>query len=126
MHITEVFQEYYFTKIATSFNSYIVPALAKDIEHYSYVYIEITFEHGGTAPSSMRPTGIEIANALFLFYKLKKDLLKLLIWGVLLDDTIKRTLLLLQLYLKEIDPPTSGLPTLLLFVLFPTPYIKER
>ena len=68
MEITEIFQEYYFTKISSSFNPYIIAALAmgfkvrlvKDRDHYSYMYIEIIFEDRGTALTSMRSTGVEL------------------------------------------------------------------
>jgi len=79
--------------------------LARSKEHYSYMYIEIIFEDGGTALSTMGPTGIKLtynlmrqsANALFLLHKLniahfdikptnmvydvKKDLLKIIDMG---------------------------------------------
>ena len=93
IQISEVFQEYYFARVASSLNPHIAAPLfmdftvdlAEDKMSYSYIHIEIIFEHGGTSLSSMQSTTLELtynlirqsANALFQLDNRRKDLLKI-------------------------------------------------
>jgi len=86
VEISEVFQEYYFSKAASQFSPHITAPLcldfaievAKDKASYSYIYIEAIFEYGGVALSSLQPTTLEStynlmrqsANALFMLHNL--------------------------------------------------------
>ena len=86
IQISEVFQEYYFAKAASSFNPHIVAPLFMDFAidlaenetSYSHMYIEIIFDHGGTSLNNIQLTTLELtynlmrqsANALFLLHNL--------------------------------------------------------
>jgi len=86
VEISEVFQEYYFAKAASKISSHVTAPLcldfaiefAKDETSYSYIYIEIIFEYGGTALSSLQSITLESiynlmrqsANALFILHNL--------------------------------------------------------
>ena len=86
IQISQVFQEYCFAKTAGSFNPHIAAPLSmgftidltEDEMSYSYMYIEIIFEHEGTSLSNMQATTLELTynlmkqsvNALFLLHNL--------------------------------------------------------
>ena len=124
IQINEVFQEYYFAKVASLFNPHIAAPLfmdftidlAKSKTAYSYIYIEIIFEHGGIPLNNIKPTTLELtynlmrqsANALFLLHNLniahfdikpdnmvydsRKDLLKIIDMGSAFGQTKKKKL----------------------------------
>ena len=124
IQISEVFQEYYFSRAASLFNPHIAAPLFMDFtidlaeneSSYSYMCIEIIFEHGGTSLSNMQPTTLELtynlmrqsANALFLLHNLnivhfdikpanmvydkRKDLLKIIDMGSAFGQTNKKNL----------------------------------
>ena len=85
--ISEVFQEYHFSRAASLLNPHIATPLfldftvelPKDKVSCSYIHIQIIFEYGGTALDELRPTGVELsynlmrqsANVLFLLHNLQ-------------------------------------------------------
>ena len=67
IQISEVFQEFYFARAASSINHHIaVPLsldymieLAKDKASFSYMHIQIVFEYGGISLNNLQPTTIK-------------------------------------------------------------------
>ena len=113
MQINEVFQEYHFARAASLINPHIAKPLSLDLAvelledrvSFSYLHIQIIFEHGGVELNKLRPITIEqtynlmrqSANGLFLLHNIgiahldikpdnmvydeKKDLLKIIDMG---------------------------------------------
>jgi len=113
MKMSEILQEYHFARAASLINPHVAKPLSLDLSlelaknrsSFSYLHIQIIFEHGGVALNNLQPTTIEqtynlmrqSANALFLLhsigiahfniksatmvYDAKKDLLKIINMG---------------------------------------------
>ena len=87
MEISELFQEYHFTRAASLINPHVAKPLsldltvesAKDRASFSYLHVQIIFEYDGVALNKLQPTTIEqtynlmrqSANALLLLHNLE-------------------------------------------------------